>query len=118
MTTITANDLVFYKNENGDIQSGGYLIETLLKSTEQTGGGSNDSTFNDLCIPAGLLYMQSNPLQFMSHKQDEGVIDDSLFDKLFNMISVSSTFTKTHRQKTNNRKTRKFSGKSVFRTLH
>ena len=79
-----------YKEEEGKNDNyhmtGGYSISELFhtdKSGEsQTGGG----IFNDLQIPLGVYY-NNNILNNYYEKIKSKVIDDSLFDNLFNAVT-------------------------------
>lgn len=111
MTNFSGDDLVLYKNKKGEIQSGGYLITDVMeKHSVQNGGGSdrkkNKNIFNDLAIPAGLLLVQNDPLKYLSDENDS-VIEDSLYDKLFKLAEVKQKERKTKRQTKKNKQTKK-----------
>ena len=67
---LKSDDLVFNTDKNGNITAGGFSVDScLLKSgvspitTINNGtkkGGSVSSIFNNLAVPAGLLYMQQS----------------------------------------------------------
>ena len=78
-----------YKDDNDEKQqiSGGYNLSQLLNDT-QTGGGISNSIFDDLQIPFGLYY-NSNVVQDFYKVVKSSVIEDSMFDNLFDSISKS-----------------------------
>ena len=119
---VSPKDLVWY-NEGGDIQSGGYSVDSLFKTlgispiisdnlNVMTGGGKEGKNverfselFNSTAVPAGLsLLGGSNDLKGSSSETNlgsgsgsvsgfdvqyggEGMISESLFDKLTKLIS-------------------------------
>ena len=69
--TLKSDDLVFNTDKNGVITAGGFSVNScLLKSGvspittinngSKKGGGSVSAIFNNLAVPAGLLYMQQS----------------------------------------------------------
>lgn len=117
---IEANELVMIKNDKNIIQSGGYKIKSILKkynvppitSLNTKNHNSKNSSpydnkvsslYDDLAIPAGLLYLQNISKNFEINneinknsinvnkklKKDE-VINESLYDKLFKLASITS----------------------------
>ena len=106
-------DLVICKN-NGQIHAGGFQINNSLlgegfapmqTTNKPMKGGSVSSAFNDLAIPAGLLYLQRSMTAHKYHEKHSEVIDDNLFDKLFNLAQETSS--KKFTRKNNNSGTRK-----------
>jgi len=114
MSIFSPNDLVFYK-ENDTIMSGGYLIDSILlkkgispmNTLNQYGGiGNYNSTnnsvsniFENLAVPAGLLYTYSKGNiinQFNDpenkhggKKTDESILlDDEIHDDFIKQIEV------------------------------
>ena len=101
MTTILQNDLIFYKNADGNIISGGYNVESyMLKkgispmqtlNLSQHGGKDNkvSSSFENMAVPAGLYYItqpnHKNKEQ-MNYKKEHVALPDDIFDKLYAMI--------------------------------
>lgn len=128
---IEQNELVMFKNDKNDIiQSGGYKINSILKkynmpimkslntnSIKKTGSNNDNKTdkisliYDDLAIPAGLLYLQNISKQMINNNDIIGnmndlnknsinignsgnskynkneLIEDSLYDKLFKLAS-------------------------------
>jgi hypothetical protein len=101
MTTILQNDLIFYKNTEGNIMSGGYNVESHMLqkgiSPMQTlnvsqHGGKDDkvsNNFENMAVPAGLYYItqptHKNKEQ-MNYKKEHVALPDDIFDKLYTMI--------------------------------
>jgi hypothetical protein len=117
---VSPKDLVWY-NEGGDIQSGGYSVDSLFKTlgispiisdnlNVMTGGGKEGKNverfselFDSTAVPAGLsLLGGSNDLKGSTSETNlgsgsvsgfdvqyggEGMISESLFDKLTKLIS-------------------------------
>lgn len=143
---VSPKDLVWY-NEGGDIQSGGYSVDSLFKTlgispiisdnlNVMTGGGKggkNVERFSELfgstAVPAGLsLLGGSNDLKRSEPSTDfdvqyggEGMISESLFDKLTKLISPdndnaedkeSKNEKKTHNTKKAHRQTKKKGNKN------
>ena len=117
MTTIfQGGDLIFYKNNDGNIMSGGYDVEshmlrngispmrTLnLEQFEQNGGKDKKEAkvsngFENLAVPAGLFYItQSQSKNKIKNKNKEQhsydkehtPLPDDIFDKLYEMIEYN-----------------------------
>jgi len=91
------DDLVFNTDKNGNITAGGFSVDScLLKSgvspitTINNGtkkGGSVSSIFNNLAVPAGLLYMQQSLATSYTSNNGNETISDTLYDKLLNLAT-------------------------------
>jgi len=81
MNNLSGDDLVYYKNENGRVMSGGFDINSILMKqgispfsslnsnelpVNQSGGSSVSNLFKSLAVPSGLLYLHEKK---KSHKQ-------------------------------------------------
>jgi hypothetical protein len=123
MTTFSANDLIFYK-ENDQIKSGGYSVHSALLNSDippmttlnilSTGGGEKISTpFENLAVPAGLFFInQKVPKTYTNteeHWKPREVISDDIYDKLFNLIQMDDKKKRKTRKHglSKNKKTRK-----------
>jgi hypothetical protein len=115
-------DCVYNKTPDGKIMVGGYSLNSILSeypimnsntnvspSDIQKGGSNFASLFKDLAVPAGLLYLQQN---FNSKEKpignlvkDAGIIQDSIYDNLVDLVSVKSR--KKHNAKTRKEKNKK-----------
>lgn len=122
---IDEGDLVFTRDEQGNIQTGGYSISsamnTLTKLTScgcggsgkdgvQSGGGIVEGVQN-LLVPAGLFYLQqaasrkpiSNTLSAIQNSvKDLGMLEESVYDKLIDLASFQTRMK--HNKKTRRRK--------------
>jgi hypothetical protein len=124
MTTIFQNDLIFYKNPDGNIMSGGYNVESHMLqkgiSPMQTlnlsqYGGKDDkvsSNFENMAVPAGLYYItqQNNTKkkEQMNYEKEHVALSDDIFDKLYAMIEYDDKKKrKTKRQLIQKTKTTK-----------
>ena len=109
------SDLIYYQ-KGGKIKSLGYtvnssLLEKGLPVIAQSGGGS----MSDLVIPAGLLLLQQtfergkNIEDMKVEKlEDVKVIDDGIYEKLLQLVSVKKKRRRTRRHsKKRKNKTRK-----------
>ena len=134
MSHFSSNDLVFYK-ENEKIMSGGYLIDSILLKqglspittiNHQEGGKNSNSDkrvssiFENLAVPAGLLYIQSKGSSMTNlnerKKQENIVLDDDIHDEFLKSIEVAFNVKKkknTKRQKNNNKNNKNKSKKLV-----
>tara|TARA_B100001093_G_scaffold303008_1_gene288980 strand:+ start:4802 stop:5212 length:411 start_codon:yes stop_codon:yes gene_type:complete len=97
---ITADDLVITK-EGKNVMSGGYKIDNIFlqnnispfktDNSDNQEGGNVSSIFSNLAVPAGLLLLQQNTNKTtftnMYNKENNGVIDSSLYDKLLGIAS-------------------------------
>ena len=107
MTTLLQNDLIFYKNPDGAIMSGGYNVESHMLqkgispmktlNLNQFGGKDDkvSSSFENMAVPAGLYYItQKNPTlnkpQNFGQIKEHVELSDDIFDKLFGMIEYDN----------------------------
>ena len=116
MTTILKNnDLIFYKNDGGNIMSGGYDVESHMlqngispmrtlnfEQNEQNGGKEKkekketkiSNGFENLAVPAGLYYIsqpqsKGNYKEQNSYNKEHTALPDDIFDKLYEMIEYA-----------------------------
>lgn len=93
---IQANELVTHTSRDG-VYAGGFKIDSALMAAgsscaeiNQKGGAL--SGLKGLAVPAGLLFIQrtiaNNDIEY---QKKDAVIDDSLFDKLVHLASVSDS---------------------------
>ena len=97
--SILAKSLHTFEVENAEkpIISGGYNISELLNiNSEQMGGGGTD-IFKDLQIPLG-LYCDDKVVKDFYKSVKSKVIEDYLFDTLFDMVSKTKNKS-TRREK-------------------
>ena len=93
------DDLVFYKEDDGVIKSGGYKV----KSESMFGGGLTATT-SGLSIPIG-LYFEHCPHtttgdgKINAKNVQYNTISDDIYDRLLELISVQKNATKKNKQK-------------------
>jgi|TARA_B110000967_G_C18402712_1_gene325357 hypothetical protein len=112
--TLKSDDLVFNTDKNGVITAGGFSVNScLLKSgvspitTINNGsqkGGSVSAIFNNLAVPAGLLYMQQSLATAYSPENGDETISDTLYDKLLNLASDKPEIKKKKKSRRNRKK--------------
>jgi len=107
MSYISAEDLLFYK-EDGKIMSGGFNVGSIMMkngiSPMNTMGGSNEKEkekskeigeiFDNLAIPAGLLYQSYSTtggyrkFDFINELDEprENILDEDIHEKLVKLI--------------------------------
>lgn len=110
MKHLSANDLVYATDHNGNVQAGGFKVNSYLmkhnasaldvktdSSTSQKGGGipQISSILDGLAVPAGLLYLQQNYTP-TKHNNSQDSLASSLYDKL---VSLASEKTKNNTKK-------------------
>ena len=138
MSTFFKDDLIFYKDGNGNIMSGGYSVESRmleegispmrtlnLEQFEQNGGKDKKGTkvsngFENLAVPAGLYYItqpQSKTKNKEVHNYDKEhkPLSDDIFDKLYEMIEYDDkNKRKTKKQNLNINKKHKTTKKQKY----
>lgn len=73
-----------------NLMSGGYSIPDLLNSNDQLMMGGGSSNFTDMQIPLG-LYCDDCVVHDFYKVVKSSIIDDDLFDKLFDMVSKTKS---------------------------
>ena len=132
---LSPRDLVFYKGEDGKIESGGFTVESILLQNrmnsshhDNTHISSSSSSpqllFKEHGVPSGLCYqtvskcVHRNGIECYdseeSYERNDKVLGDDIFNTLIKMVEVSERDMKrkTRREakcvKSNQRKTRKY----------
>ena len=130
MNHISAEDLTFYK-EDGKIMSGGFNVSSILMKkgidlNQKGGGGSKSSIFDNLVVPAGLLYQKEQmggtenqmgggqmgggdknpePIYYDEpNGKKDMVLDEDIYEKLLKMIEVNEKSLKKKTQKAKSKK--------------
>ena len=122
MSTFLNNDLIFYKDGNGKIMSGGYSVESRMLqdgispmrtlNLEQLGGKDKKESkvsngFENLAVPAGLYYItqpqsKTKYKEQNSYNKEHTPLSDDIFDKLYEMIEyIEKKKRKTKKQNLN-----------------
>lgn len=107
MSTILQNyDLIFYRNDEGNIMSGGYDVDSHMLRNNispmqtlnlgQNGGKDKNETrvsndFENLAVPVGLYYItqpqsKAKYKEQNSYHKEHTALSDDIFDKLYEMI--------------------------------
>lgn len=124
-----SNSPLIFNQNGGNTSVAGYMIpETFGKITTYNGlqdennsqnGGNIEmvsNLFKGLAVPAGLFLLQQGvndkPIKTSYQFIKKNVIENDLYEKLFNMVSNNDKKkfikkTRVNRQKNNNKKTRK-----------
>ena len=112
MSTFLNNDLIFYKDSDGKIMSGGYSVESRMLeegispmrtlNLEQDGGREKkgkkeekvSNGFENLAVPAGLYYItqpqsKTKYKEQNSYNKEHSPLSDDIFDKLYEMIEYN-----------------------------
>ena len=112
---LSNDDMIFYKNEDDSLCSGGDTVDTLFKKLDMpaiygnmpmAGGGT---PFTDLAVPAGLFVLQqlSMPCTNNTSCEDKPMSQD-LYNRLINMVQPKKiSKTRKKRSKKQKRFTRK-----------
>ena len=120
--SFTPKDLVWY-NEGDSIQSGGYSVDSLFKTlgvspittnNNMTGGSNKDSNskigdaknvsdlFKATAVPAGLTMIggdsKNNSIDYDIQYAGQGLINESLFDKLTKLASPDDVSNKSSKK--------------------
>jgi len=133
MSTITAEDLIFYSDKDGGIYSGGFNVNSILMkqggspiitlNQPQEGGSKQVSDlFDNLVVPNWTLafpfkhgggYSSNKKMEEEEDDEnaDKNFVDDDIHDKLLNMITVHDDETK----KSEKKQTRKYKIKKLFK---
>lgn len=122
----TDDDFLFYKA--GDvIMSGGYSIDSLLlkegispmqtfnslENNNQMGGNKASNIFENLAVPAGLLYINKKNIgsySSLSDYKETKMLPDNIFDEFMSMIEMDKRKRKKTRKNdviSSKKKTRK-----------
>ena len=93
------DDLIITKDSNNETICGGFKVNNILLNSNNpaliTMNSSKkplnkvSSLFDDLAVPAGLLFINDKMTPRYSEKTDR-IIDETLYDKLFNLARINS----------------------------
>lgn len=110
------DDLIITKNSNNETICGGFKVNNLLLNSNNPAlitmnSGKKplnkvSSLFDDLAVPAGLLFINDKMTPRYSEKTDN-IIDETLYDKLFNLARINSKKQSKRRLKINTNKNTK-----------
>ena len=138
MSTIGAEDLIFYTDEEGDIYSGGFNVNSIfmkqgtspiitLNQEKQIGGNSNkvSDLFDNLAVPNWALsfpFKKGGSInKNLEECEESDVIEDDIHDKLLSMITVNDDEikknTKTAKKQTRRKKLETISKKHTRKNI-
>lgn len=128
MDELTPDDLIYHTSKNGEIKAGGYSVNSTLlknympvvkggKKSKNININSTDSDnkvsdrFNNMVIPAGLLYLNQNMNDNDSVSVSEievcemaDVVPEDLYSKLVNLAEIKETKETKSKKLTRNKK--------------
>lgn len=107
------DDLIITKNSNNETICGGFKVNNILLNSNNPAlitmnSGKKplnkvSSLFDDLAVPAGLLFINDKMTPRYSEKTNN-VIDETLYDKLFNLARINTKKQSKRRLKINKKK--------------
>ena len=114
--SFSLDDLIITKNSADETICGGFKVNNILLNSNNPAivtmnAGKKtlnkvSSLFDELAVPAGLLFIQDKLTPRYSEKTTS-IIEDTIYDKLFNLAQINTkkqTKTQTKRQLKINRK--------------
>lgn len=109
MSILNETDFVYTRDDYGNVQSGGYKIESLLlkqglpiKETNKSQKGGSLSAgvvLSDLAVPAGLLYAQQTAKKKRYDTKNYPTIPVDLYDKLLALSQPKKPKNKSLKRK-------------------
>lgn len=107
------DDLIITKNSDNETICGGFKVNNILLNSNNPAlitmnSGKKpfnkvSSLFDDLAVPAGLLFINDKMTPRYSEKTDN-IIDETLYDKLFNLARINTKKQSKRRLKINTKK--------------
>ena len=107
------DDLIITKNSSDETICGGFKVNNILLNTDNPAIvtvnskkkplNKVSSLFDDLAVPAGLLFIQDKLTPRYSEKTEK-IIDNTLYDRLFNLAEINSKKQSRKRLKLNPKK--------------
>lgn len=107
------DDLIITKNSSDETICGGFKVNNILLNTENPAIvtvnskkkplNKVSSLFDDLAVPAGLLFIQDKLTPRYSEKTEK-IIDNTLYDRLFNLAEINTKKQSRKRLKLNPKK--------------
>lgn len=97
------DELVIHRNKKGQAIAGGFKVTSFIEAAgeemkKQSGGGM--SVFKDLAVPAGLFLMQRAAVNNFTSSNSEQIIDEKLYDRLFDLVDETPKNKPTKRKNT------------------
>ena len=107
------DDLIITKNSSDETLCGGFKVNNILLNTDNPAIvtvnskkkplNKVSSLFDDLAVPAGLLFIQDKLTPRYSEKTEK-IIDNTLYDRLFNLAEINTKKQSRKRLKLNPKK--------------
>jgi len=107
------DDLIITKNSSDETICGGFKVNNILLNTDNPAIvtvnsqkktlNKVSSLFDDLAVPAGLLFIQDKLTPRYSEKTEK-IIDTTLYDRLFNLAEINTKKQSRKRLKLNKKK--------------
>lgn len=107
------DDLIITKNSSDETICGGFKVNNILLNTDNPAIvtvnskkkplNKVSSLFDDLAVPAGLLFIQDKLTPRYSEKTEK-IIDNTLYDRLFNLAEINTKKQSRKRLKLNTKK--------------
>jgi|TARA_B110000114_G_scaffold181604_1_gene219322 hypothetical protein len=111
--SFSLDDLIITKNSDNETICGGFKVNNILLNSNNPAivtmnSGKKvlnkvSSLFDDLAVPAGLLFIQDKLTPRYSEKTTN-IIDNSIYDKLFNLAQINTKKQTKKRLKINRKK--------------
>jgi hypothetical protein len=111
--SFSLDDLIITKNSADETICGGFKVNNILLNSNNPAivtmnAGKKtlnkvSSLFDDLAVPAGLLFIQDKLTPRYSEKTGN-IIDDTIYDKLFNLAQINTKKQTKKRLKINRKK--------------
>ena len=107
------DDLIITKNSKDETICGGFKVNNILLNSNNPALVTLNSSkkplnkvrslFDDLAVPAGLLFIQDKLMPRYSEKTTN-IIEDTLYNKLFNLANINTKKQTQRRLKINTKK--------------
>jgi len=111
--SLCLDDLIISKNSSNETICGGFKVNNILLNSDNPPVvtinskkkqlNKVSSLFDDLAVPAGLLFIQDKLTPRYSEKTEK-FVDDTLYDRLFNLAQINTKKQSRKRLKINTKK--------------
>ena len=111
--SLCLDDLIISKNSSNKTICGGFKVNNILLNSDNPPVvtinskkkplNKVSSLFDDLAVPAGLLFIQDKLTPRYSEKTEK-IVDDTLYDRLFNLAQINTKKQSRKRLKINTKK--------------
>ena len=111
--SLCLDDLIISKNSSNETICGGFKVNNILLNSDNPPVvtinskkkqlNKVSSLFDDLAVPAGLLFIQDKLTPRYSEKTEK-IVDDALYDRLLNLAQINTKKQSRKRLKINTKK--------------